>query len=135
MMKGVSNKRGQFPTTVAARHNSETKRALLTPDEVMHIREDELLVKMAQKLAARLTQRRYDNDPEVKGRTPALDPRSARNAQATPWRPRSSTTRSTTTSRTIRTATRRWGGESADVTEEPDAKAADALFSVAVPDR
>jgi len=27
-----------------------------------------------------------------------------------------------------------WPGESADVTEEPDAEAADALFAVAVPD-
>ncbi len=30
----------------AAWRNAETKRALLTPDEVMNIREDELLVKM-----------------------------------------------------------------------------------------
>jgi len=50
---------------------SETKRALLTPDEVMNMREDELLVKMPQKLAARLTQRRYDDDPEVRDRAPA----------------------------------------------------------------
>ena len=37
----------------------------------MNIREDELLVKMPQKPAARLTQRRYYDDPEVKGRAPA----------------------------------------------------------------
>ncbi len=35
------------------------------------MREDELLVKMPQRPAARLTQRRYDDDPEVKRRAPA----------------------------------------------------------------
>ncbi len=49
----------------------ETKRALLTPDEVMNIREDELLVKMPQRPPARLIQRRYDSDPEVSDRAPA----------------------------------------------------------------
>jgi len=38
---------------------------------VMNIREDELLVKMPQKPAAHLTQRRYYDDPEVRGRAPA----------------------------------------------------------------
>ena len=37
----------------------------------MNIREDELLVKMPQRPAARLTQRRYYDDPEVKRRAPA----------------------------------------------------------------
>jgi len=50
---------------------SETKRALLTPDEVMNLRVDELLVKMPQRPPARLTQRRYYADPEVKRRAPA----------------------------------------------------------------
>jgi len=65
--------RGRFQVTTdrGGASQSETKRALLTPDEVMNIREDELLVKMPQKPAARLTQRRYYDDPEVKGRAPA----------------------------------------------------------------
>ncbi len=50
---------------------SETKRALLTPDEVMNLRADELLVKMPQRPPARLTQRRYYADPEVRHRAPA----------------------------------------------------------------
>ncbi len=54
----------------AARRKPE-KRALLTPDEVMNIREDELLVTMPQRSAACLTQRRYYADPEVKRRAPA----------------------------------------------------------------
>jgi hypothetical protein len=37
----------------------------------MNLREDELLVKMPQRLPARLTQRRYDADPEVKRHAPA----------------------------------------------------------------
>ena len=65
--------RGRFHVTTdrGGASQSETKRALLTPDEVMNIREDELLVKMPQKPAARLTQRRYYDDPEVKGRAPS----------------------------------------------------------------
>ncbi len=65
--------RGRFQVTTdrGGASQSETKRALLTPDEVMNIREDELLVKLPQKPAARLTQRRYYDDPEVKGRAPA----------------------------------------------------------------
>jgi len=65
--------RGRFHVTTdrGGASQSETKRALLTPDEVMNILEDELLVKMPQKPAARLTQRRYYDDPEVKGRAPA----------------------------------------------------------------
>ncbi len=46
----------------------ETTRALLTPDEVMNMREDELLVTMPQRPAARLTQCRDDDDPEIKRR-------------------------------------------------------------------
>jgi len=65
--------RGRFHVTTdrGGASQSETKRALLTPDEVMNIREDELLVKMPQKPAARLTQRRYYDDPEVRDRAPA----------------------------------------------------------------
>jgi len=65
--------RGRFHVTTdrGGASQSETKRALLTPDEVMNIREDELLVKMPQKPAARLTQRCYDDDPGVRGRAPA----------------------------------------------------------------
>jgi len=37
----------------------------------MNMREDELRMKMPQRPAARLTQRRYYADPEVKGRAPA----------------------------------------------------------------
>jgi type IV secretory pathway TraG/TraD family ATPase VirD4 len=37
----------------------------------MNIREDELLVKMPQRPAARLTQYRYYDDPEVRDRAPA----------------------------------------------------------------
>jgi len=64
--------RGRFQVTTdrGGASQSETKRALLTPDEVMNIREDELLVKMPQRPAARLTQRRYYDDPEVRGRAP-----------------------------------------------------------------
>jgi len=36
----------------------------------MNMREDELLAKMPHRLAARLTRRRYYDDPEVKGRAP-----------------------------------------------------------------
>jgi type IV secretory pathway TraG/TraD family ATPase VirD4 len=65
--------RGRFHVTTdrGGASQSETKRALLTPDEVMNIREDELLVKVPQRLAARLTQRWYDDGPEVKGRARA----------------------------------------------------------------
>jgi len=65
--------RGRFQVTTdrGGASQSETKRALLTPDEVMNIREDELLVKMPQRPAARLTQRRYYDDPEVRDRAPA----------------------------------------------------------------
>jgi len=65
--------RGRFQVTTdrGGASQSETKRALLTPDEVMNIREDELLVKMPQKPAARLTQRRYYDDPEVRDRAPS----------------------------------------------------------------
>jgi len=64
---------GRFHVTTdrGGASQSETKRALLTPDEVMNIREDELLVKMPQRPPARLTQRRYYNDPEVSDRAPA----------------------------------------------------------------
>ena len=50
---------------------SETKRALLTPDELMNIQADELIVKLPQRPPARLTQRRYYDDNEVRRRAPA----------------------------------------------------------------
>jgi len=62
---------GRFPNDHDGASQSETKRALLAPEEVMNIREDELLVKLPQRPPARLTQRRYYDDPEVKGRAPA----------------------------------------------------------------
>jgi len=43
----------------------------LTPDEVMNIGEEEVLVKMPHRPPARLTQCRYYADPEVKERAPA----------------------------------------------------------------
>jgi len=68
-----SVQRGRFHVTTdrGGASQSETKRALLTPDEVMNIRADELLVKMPQCRPALLTQRRYYNDPEVMERAPA----------------------------------------------------------------
>jgi len=71
--QGASVQRGRFHVTTdrGGASQSETKRALLTPDEVMNIREDELLVKLPQRPPARLTQRRYYADREVKGRAPA----------------------------------------------------------------
>jgi len=65
--------RGRFHVTTdrGGASQSETKRALLTADEVMNIGEDELLVKMPQRPPARLTQRRYYTDPEVMDRAPA----------------------------------------------------------------
>ncbi len=70
--QGASVQRDRFRvlTDRGGKNQSETKRALLTPDEVMNIREDELLVKMPQRPPARLTQRRYYDDREVKGRAP-----------------------------------------------------------------
>jgi len=64
--------RGRFHVTTdrGGASQSETKRALLTPDEVMNIGEDELLVKMPHRSPARLTQRRYYDDPEVRDRAP-----------------------------------------------------------------
>jgi len=46
---------------------SETKRTLLTPDEVMNIGEEEVLVEMPHRPPARLAQCRYDAD-EVRDR-------------------------------------------------------------------
>jgi type IV secretion system protein VirD4 len=68
-----SVQRGRFHVTTdrGGASQSETKRALLTPDEVMNIRADELLVKMPQCRPALLTQRRYYDDPEVMERAPA----------------------------------------------------------------
>jgi len=68
-----SVQRGRFHVTTdrGGASQSETKRALLTPDEVMNIAEDELLVKMPQRPPARLTQRRYYSDPEIRDRAPA----------------------------------------------------------------
>ena len=130
---------------------SETKRALLTPDEVMNMREDELLVKMPQKPAARLTQRRYDDDPEVRDRAPAwgeswIPPLGAERADGPLEAPAfddaldddepdgpegDASGRAPSGGQGDDEAT---AGESAGVTEEPDAEAADALFSVAMPD-
>jgi len=49
-----NGQRGRFHVTTdrGGASQSETKQALLTPEEVMNIREDELLVKMPQKPAA-----------------------------------------------------------------------------------
>jgi len=71
--QSASVQRGRFHVTTdrGGASQSETKRALLTPDEVMNIREDELLVKMPQRPPARLIQRRYYSDPEVSDRAPA----------------------------------------------------------------
>jgi len=70
--QGASVQRGRFHVTTdrGGASQSETKRALLTPDEVMNIAEDELLVKLPQRPPARLTQRRYYSDPEVRDRAP-----------------------------------------------------------------
>jgi len=146
--------RGRFHVTTdrGGASQSETKRALLTSDEVMNIRDDELLVKMPQKPAARLTQRRYYDDPEVKDRAPA---------RGESWIPPLGPAREggpleapefddaldddEPDSPDAAESGRAPGGSqgddegttdaSADVTEEPDADAADALFSGAVPDR
>ena len=117
----------------------------------MNIREDELLVKMPQRPAARLTQRRYYDDPEVKGRAPArgeswippLGPARAGGALEAPafddaldddapsGAEGDEAGRAPSGCQDDDAAT---GGESDGVTEEPDAEAADALFSVAMPD-
>jgi len=146
--------RGRFQVTTdrGGASQSETKRALLTPDEVMNIREDELLVKMPQRPAARLTQRRYYDDPEVKGRAPARGeswiPPLGPEREGGPLEPPEfddalddDEPDSSEGDESGRAPAGGQGddeattGESADVTEEPDADAADALFSVAVPDR
>jgi len=69
--RNVQRDRFRVLTDRGGASQSETKRALLTPDEVMNLRADELLVKMPQRPPARLTQRRYYADPEVKRRAPA----------------------------------------------------------------
>ncbi len=69
--RNVQRDRFRVLTDRGGASQSETKRALLTPDEVMNLRADELLVKMPQHPPARLTQRRYYADPEVKRRAPA----------------------------------------------------------------
>jgi len=69
--RNVQRDRFRVLTDRGGQSQSETKRALLTPDEVMNLRVDELLVKMPQRPPARLTQRRYYTDPEVKRRAPA----------------------------------------------------------------
>jgi len=118
----------------------------------MNIREDELLVKMPQSPAARLTQHRYYDDPEVRDRAPArgeswipplgpvrpdgpLEPPEFDDALDDD-EPDSSegdeSGRAPTGGQGDDEAT---AGESAALMEEPDAEAADALFSVAVPDR
>jgi len=149
--RNVQRDRFRVLTDRGGQSQSETKRALLTPDEVMNLREDELLVKMPQRPPARLTQRRYYDDPEVKGRAPArgenwipplgperedgpLEPPEFDDAlddeEATePEDDESGRAPSGGQGDDEATA-----GESAGVTEEPDAEAADALFSVAIPD-
>jgi len=69
--RNVQRDRFRVLTDRGGASQSETKRALLTPDEVMNLRADELLVKLPQRPPARLTQRRYYADPEVKRRAPA----------------------------------------------------------------
>jgi len=69
--RNVQRDRFHVTTDRGGASQSETKWALLTPDEVMNLRVDELLVKMPQRPPARLTQRRYYADPEVKRRAPA----------------------------------------------------------------
>jgi len=69
--RNVQRDRFRVLTDRGGASQSETKRALLTPDEVMNLRADELLVKMPQRPPARLTQRRYYVDSEVKRRAPA----------------------------------------------------------------
>jgi len=69
--RNVQRDRFRVLTDRGGQSQSETKRALLTPDEVMNLRADEVLVKMPQRPPARLTQRRYYADPEVKRRAPA----------------------------------------------------------------
>jgi len=69
--RNVQRDRFRVLTDRGGQSQSETKRALLTPDEVMNLRADELLVKMPQRPPARLTQRRYYADREVKRRAPA----------------------------------------------------------------
>jgi len=119
----------------------------------MNMREDALLVKMPQRPAARLTRRRYDDDPEIKGRAlargeswiPPLGPArvdgpleapvfdDALDGEDTPAGPASDEAgRAPSGGQDADEAT---AGESAGVMEEPDADAADALFSAAVPDR
>ena len=118
----------------------------------MNIREDELLVKMPQKPAARLTQRRYYDDPEVKGRAPSrgeswIPPLGPERADGSLEPPEFDDAldddepdgpegdESGRVPAGGQDDDEAMGSESADVTEEPDADAADALFSVAVPDR
>jgi len=69
--RNMQRDRFRVLTDRGGQSQSETKRALLTPDEVMNLRADELLVKMPQRPPARLTQRRYYADPEVRRRAPA----------------------------------------------------------------
>ncbi len=71
--QGASVQRGRFQVTTdrGGQNQSETKRPLLTPDEVMNIGEEEVLVKMPHRPPARLAQCRYYDDPEVMDRAPA----------------------------------------------------------------
>ena len=146
--------RGHFHVTTdrGGASQSETKQALLTPDEVMNIREDELRMTMPQRPVACLTQRRYDNDPQVKGRAPArgvswipplgparedgpLEPPEFDDALDDDEPDGSEGDDSGRAPTGGQDDDEAMGGESADVTEDSDADAADALFSVAVPDR
>jgi len=71
--QGASVQRGRFHVTTdrGGQNQSETKRALLTPDEVQNMGERDVLAKLPNLPAARLTQRRYFDDAEVRDRAPA----------------------------------------------------------------
>jgi len=71
--QGASVQRGRFHVTTdrGGQNQSETKRALLTPDEVQNIGERDVLAKLPNLPAVRLTQRRYFEDAEVRDRAPA----------------------------------------------------------------
>ncbi len=119
---------------------------------IMRTGPGELLATMPQRPAARLTQRRYDADPEVKGRGPArgeswipsLGPERADGPLEAPafddaldddkpGGPEGDVSGRAPAGG--QDGDEAMAGESAGVTEEPDAEAADALFSVAVPNR
>jgi len=71
--QGASVQRGRFHVTTdrGGQNQSETRRALLTPDEVQNMGERAVLAKLPNLPAVRLTQRRYFDDAEVRDRAPA----------------------------------------------------------------